>query len=54
MKFNKDANLGRMAYDQARKMRADLAKTQPKSTKGEQHVIYNSLHLHKHDSARNN
>ncbi len=53
-KFSKDPDIGSKAYDEARRMRAQLKTTTPAPTKGEQHVIYTATDRLGHDSARNN
>jgi len=52
--FKKDPNIGVKAYDEARRMRADLKTRTPKPTKAESHVIYASTGRLRHDSGRNN
>jgi hypothetical protein len=52
--FKKDPDLGSKAYDEARRMRADLRTRTPKPTKTELEVIYASTGRLRHDSGRNN
>ncbi|MFI5491350.1 hypothetical protein [Actinoplanes sp. NPDC051859] len=52
--FKKDPELGMKAYQEARRMRADLRTKTPKPTKDELHVIVASTGRLTHNSARHN
>lgn len=52
--FKKDPTIGAKAYDEARKMRADLKTKTPAPTKTEARVIAASTGRLRHDSGRNN